>query len=287
MRTAQGWTDYELIDATDGRRLERWGGYSLVRPDPQVIWKTGEINPKWKSADAVYHRSKSGGGRWEYRRTVPKEWHIEWNGYIKLHVTPTGFKHTGVFPEQAANWALYIDAINNAKRPIKVLNLFGYTGAATAVCLKAGASVCHVDASKGMVATAKRNAELNGLADKPVRFLVDDCEKFIAREIRRKNRYDAIIMDPPSYGRGPSGEMWKLEDNIFDLTAMCRDVLSDDPLFFALNTYTAGLAPAASKYVVASALGIPGEKITAEEIGLNVTQSGLALPCGSTVFVEF
>lgn len=282
MRIAAGWRDYQLIDATDGQRLERWGDITLVRPDPQVIWKTDRRSPLWDSADAVYHRSSSGGGQWEFRRAIPKGWVIGWDEKIKLHVTPTNFKHTGVFPEQAANWALYINAIRQAKHPVKVLNLFGYTGAATVACLLAGASVCHVDASKGMVAQAKENVRLNGLQDQPVRYIVDDCQKFVAREIRRGNRYDALIMDPPSYGRGPSGEMWKLEDNIYDFVALCRGVLTDDPLFFALNSYTAGLAPAVMQYLVASVLdNLPGT-VTSNELGLPVQSSGLALPAGAT-----
>lgn len=286
MRTAPGWNDYELIDATDKNRLERWGDVILVRPDPQAIWHTPQKNPLWRKADAVYHRSKEGGGQWEYRRRIPSEWQISWNGTMKLWVTPTGFKHTGVFPEQAANWAVYQDMIRRANRPIKVLNLFGYTGAATVACLMAGASVCHVDASKGMVAAAKRNVELNGLADAQVRYIVDDCAKFVAREIRRGNRYDGLIMDPPSYGRGPTGEMWKLEDSIYELVSLCRGVLADKPLFFALNSYTAGLAPSVMQYVVASALSGCGGTVESEEIGLRVSENGLALPCGATTFLK-
>ncbi len=284
MRTAPGWSDYELIDATDRNRLERWGEVILVRPDPQAIWHTPKRNPLWQRADAVYHRAKDGGGRWEIRRRLPREWQIGWNGRMKLWVTPTGFKHTGVFPEQAANWALYQRVIEAAGRPVRVLNLFGYTGAATVACLLAGASVCHVDASKGMVAAAKRNAALNGLADAPVRYIVDDCAKFVAREIRRGNRYDALIMDPPSYGRGPTGEMWRLEDNIYELVSLCRGVLTDRPLFFALNAYTAGLAPSVMQYVVSAALEGLGS-VESGEIGLRVSETGLALPCGATTFL--
>lgn len=232
MRAADNWKDYELIDATDGNRLERWGKTILVRPDPQVIWKTGESSPLWKSANAVYHRSASGGGQWEYRRRMPEKWQITY-GDICMVVSPTGFKHTGVFPEQAVNWDAYARLIAAAERPIRVLNLFGYTGGATLACAAAGASVCHVDASKGMVAWGRENAAASGLADKPVRWIVDDCAKFVAREIRRGVRYDGIIMDPPSYGRGPGGEVWKLEDSIYDFIDLCAGVLSDEPLFVA------------------------------------------------------
>jgi Predicted SAM-dependent methyltransferases len=287
MRIAPGWKEYELIDASGGQRLERWGDVTLIRPDPQVIWNTEKKNPKWQSADAVYNRSDSGGGKWQYRRRIPDEWMISWDSKIKLYVTPTGFKHTGVFPEQAANWTIYDKLIIGAKKEIRVLNLFGYTGAATVACLKAGASVCHVDASKGMVGAAKRNVELNGLEDAAVRYIVDDCAKFVAREIRRGQRYDAIIMDPPSYGRGPSGEMWRLEDNIYDFAVLCREVLSEEPLFVALNSYTAGLAPAVSGYVLSAALKEFGGRTQSEEIGLRVTESGLALPCGATAIHMF
>ncbi len=287
MRAAQGWTEYELIDATDGNRLERWGDVILVRPDPQVIWHTEPQSPLWENADAVYHRAKTGGGSWDYRRNIPNEWTIAWNGTIQLYVTPTGFKHTGVFPEQAANWSRYQELIKAANRPVSVLNLFGYTGAATVACLQAGASVCHVDASKGMVQTARRNVALNGLQDKPARYIVDDCAKFVAREIRRGMRYDAVIMDPPSYGRGPNGEMWKLEDRIYDFLTLCRGVLTDSPLFFTLNAYTAGLAPGVSHYLLASALHSLGGTVESEELGLPVTASGLTLPCGATGFVRY
>ncbi len=282
MRVAEGWSDYELIDCSDKHRLERWGDYVLVRPDPQVIWQTEKRNPLWRRADAVYHRSESGGGEWSYNRRLPGEWQIEWNGSMKLWVTPTSFKHTGVFPEQAANWAVYQRLIRDANRPIRVLNLFGYTGAASVACLQAGASVCHVDASKGMVACAKRNVELNNQQGDRVRYIVDDCVKFVAREARRGNVYDGIIMDPPSYGRGPNGEMWKLEDSVYELVIQCRAVLSDKPLFFTLNAYTAGLAPSVMQYIVASALKDYGGAVTSDELGLRVSENGLALPCGAT-----
>ena len=282
MREALGWSDYELIDASDKNRLERWGGYVLVRPDPQIIWNTPKKNPKWTRADAIYKRSSAGGGEWEMKKKLPSEWQICWNDKIKLYVTPTGFKHTGVFPEQAANWAVYDRLITQAGRPIRVLNLFGYTGAATVACLQAGAAVCHVDASKGMLAAAKRNVELNGLTSADVRYIVDDCVKFVNREIKRGVRYDGIIMDPPSYGRGPSGEMWRLEDNIYSLVETCKGVLSDKPLFFTVNSYTAGLSPSVTKYIVASVLKGYDGTVICDEIGLPVTESGLPLPCGNT-----
>ncbi len=283
MRIAEGFKDYELIDASSGQRLERWGDAVLIRPDPQAVWKTDKKNPMWKKADAVYHRSSKGGGYWETKRKLPSEWTFQWEDKLKMYVTPTGFKHTGVFPEQAANWKLYQQIIRGANRPIKVLNLFGYTGGATVACLLSGASVCHVDASKGMVAAAKRNVGLSGLSESSVRYIVDDCEKFVSREIRRGNRYDAIIMDPPSYGRGPSGEIWKIEDAIYDLVVACKGVLSDNPLFFAINSYTTGLAPAVMDYILSSCLiGDFGGKVQSDEIGISVTESGFALPCGST-----
>lgn len=281
MRVAPDWTDYELIDASDGERLERWGKIVLVRPDPQVIWKTARKNVLWGKADAVYHRSSSGGGSWEYISRVPEEWTIGWND-LRFYVSPTSFKHTGVFPEQAANWKLYQELIRKRNRPVRVLNLFGYTGIATLACLQAGASVCHVDASKGMVGQAKRNAELSGLSDRPVRWIVDDCRKFIRREYRRGNRYDAIIMDPPSYGRGPSGEIWKIEDDLDSFVEECIRILSDDPLFVSINTYTTGVAPSAIGYILQTHMRSYADSVRAEEIGLHVTDSGFALPCGNT-----
>ena len=281
MRAADNWKDYELIDATDGNRLERWGKTILVRPDPQVIWKTGESSPLWKSANAVYHRSASGGGQWEYRRRMPEKWQITY-GDICMVVSPTGFKHTGVFPEQAVNWDAYARLIAAAERPIRVLNLFGYTGGATLACAAAGASVCHVDASKGMVAWGRENAAASGLADKPVRWIVDDCAKFVAREIRRGVRYDGIIMDPPSYGRGPGGEVWKLEDSIYDFIDLCAGVLSDEPLFVAVNSYTTGLSPSVMEYMLRARV-CPrwGGHTACDEIGLPVTATGGVVPCGA------
>ena len=284
MRAADNWKDYELIDATDGNRLERWGKTILVRPDPQVIWKTGESSPLWNSANAVYHRSASGGGQWEYRRRMPEKWQITY-GDICMVVSPTGFKHTGVFPEQAVNWDAYARLIAAAERPIRVLNLFGYTGGATLACAAAGASVCHVDASKGMVAWGRENAAASGLADKPVRWIVDDCAKFVAREIRRGVRYDGIIMDPPSYGRGPGGEVWKLEDSIYDFIDLCAGVLSDEPLFVAVNSYTTGLSPSVMEYMLRARV-CPrwGGHTACDEIGLPVTATGGVVPCGATAW---
>lgn len=281
MRAADNWKDYELIDATDGNRLERWGKTILVRPDPQVIWKTGESSPLWKSANAVYHRSASGGGQWEYRRRMPEKWQITY-GDIRMVVSPTGFKHTGVFPEQAVNWDAYARLIAAAERPIRVLNLFGYTGGATLACAAAGASVCHVDGSKGMVAWGRENAAASGLADKPVRWIVDDCAKFVAREIRRGVRYDGIIMDPPSYGRGPGGEVWKLENELYPLVSACEKVLAKNALFMLINSYTTGLQPAVLNNMLTMTVARtrPG-KVVADEIVLPVTAGGV-LPCGAS-----
>lgn len=284
MRTADGWKDYELIDATGGNRLERWGQTLLVRPDPQIIWKTGETSPLWPRANAVYHRAATGGGTWEYRRKMPEKWQITY-GALTLTVSPTGFKHTGVFPEQAVNWDEYARLIAAAGRPVRVLNLFGYTGGATLACAAAGASVCHVDASKGMVAWGKENAAASGLSAKPIRWIVDDCAKFVAREIRRGVRYDALIMDPPSYGRGPSGEVWKLEERIDDLIALCVRVLSDSPLFVAVNSYTTGLSPSVMAYMLAARVAkTHGGRTACDEIGLPVTATGGIVPCGATAW---
>lgn len=284
MRAANGWKDYELLDATNGNRLERWGKTILVRPDPQVIWKNPQKSHQWNKADAVYHRSNAGGGKWQYFRSLPQKWNIQYED-LTLVVSPTGFKHTGVFPEQAVNWSWYRKVIGEANRPIKVLNLFGYTGGATLACAAAGASVCHVDASKGMVQWGKENAAASQLADKPIRWIVDDCAKFVAREIRRENRYDAIIMDPPSYGRGPGGEVWKLEEQIYDLIDLCAEVLSDKPLFFAVNSYTTGLSPSVMEYIVKTRLcPIYGGHTACDEIGLPVSETGGVVPCGATAF---
>ena len=286
MRPAQNWNDYELIDATAGNRLERWDKAVLVRPDPQVVWKREPADPRWQQADGVYHRSAQGGGRWEMRRRLPEKWTIRW-GELTLVVSPTGFKHTGVFPEQAVNWEWYQKKIAAAGRPIRVLNLFGYTGGATLACAAAGASVCHVDASKGIVAWARENAAASGLTDRPIRWIVDDCAKFVAREIRRGSFYDAIIMDPPSYGRGPGGEVWKLEDNIYDLMTLCEGVLSQNPLFVAVNSYTTGLSPAVMEYILKTGLvPVHGGRTWCDEIGLPVSATGGVVPCGATAVWE-
>ena len=286
MRLSGKWKDYELIDTSDGERLERWGDIILIRPDPQIIWSTGKKNPLWRNAHARYHRSNKGGGYWEPYRKVPDRWTIRY-GELVLNIKPMGFKHTGVFPEQAVNWDFAAEKIINENRPLKVLNLFGYTGFATLACMKAGAVVCHVDASKGMVQWARENAQSSGIADLPVRWLIDDCIKFVQREIRRGNRYDAIIMDPPSYGRGPGGEVWKLEEKLFPLVDLCRQVLSDDPAFFILNSYTTGLSPAVMEYLLGVELQKNfGGSVSSDEIGLKVTDTGLILPCGSTAIWE-
>ncbi len=285
MRTAS-WKDYELIDTSQGERLERWGDIVLIRPDPQIIWETPRENPWWKKAHARYHRSQTGGGCWQELKKVPPMWKIQYGG-LTFQLKTMGFKHTGIFPEQAVNWDFYEKKIKAANRPVKVLNLFGYTGAATLACLKAGAQVCHVDASKGMIAWAKENAAASGLGASPVRWLVDDCIKFVQREQRRGNTYDGIIMDPPSYGRGPNGEVWKLEEQLYGLVEQCLPIVSDKPLFFLINSYTTGLSPAVMEYLLGVLMQKRfGGKISSDEIGLPVTQSGLVLPCGSTAIWE-
>ena len=282
MRYTSDWKDYELIDTSDGEKLERWGSAILLRPDPQVIWKTERKNPFWSRTDAHYLRSSSGGGKWDYQKRLPDSWQISYK-HLKFNIRPTGFKHTGLFPEQAVNWDLFGRLLRNTGRPVRVLNLFAYTGGATLACAAVGAEVCHVDASKGMVSWARENAALSGLSEKPVRWIVDDCEKFVAREIRRGSRYDAVIMDPPSYGRGPSGEIWKLEEQIYSLVQLCAQVLNDSPLFFALNSYTTGLSPSVMKYLLEITVKANyGGFVSADEIGLPVTQNGCVLPCGST-----
>lgn len=286
MWLADRWKDYEVIDCSAGEKLERWSKYILLRPDPQVIWDTPKTNKSWNKLNGHYHRSKKGGGEWEFF-DLPKEWTIHYslpiNKELTFHLKPFSFKHTGLFPEQAVNWDFMADKIRNADREIKVLNLFAYTGGATLACAEAGASVSHVDASKGMVQWARENAAVSGLSDKPIRWLVDDCEKFVQREIRRGKTYDAIVMDPPSYGRGPGGEIWKLEDCIYDLVKTCSGVLSDEPLFFLLNSYTTGLSPSVMAYILRDVLGTRfGGNVTADEIGLPVEATGGVLPCGST-----
>ena len=282
MRPADSWRDYELLDATNHNRLERWGQTLLIRPDPQVIWKNDETSPLWARADAVYYRAAKGGGQWNYHKRLPQKWQIHW-GELTLIVSPTGFKHTGVFPEQAANWDFIMQTIRSAGRPVSVLNLFAYTGGATLAAAAAGASVCHVDAAKGMVAWAKENAKSSGLEAAPIRWIVDDCGKFVERELRRGRRYDAIIMDPPSYGRGPSGEIWKLEENLYPFVEMVSKVLSDDPLFMIINSYTTGLAPSVLGYIMDTLVTKKyGGHTECGELGLPVRDTGLILPCGST-----
>lgn len=282
MRTVNDFFDYELIDADNGERLERWGDIILIRPDPQVIWNEGHRDPRWNTARAIYHRSNSGGGYWETLKKVPDVWSINYNDLV-FRLKPMGFKHTGLFPEQAVNWSLAERLIKNANREISVLNLFAYTGGATVACLKAGAKVTHVDASKGMVGWAKENAVSSGVADRSVRWLVDDCMKFVKREIRRGNKYDAIIMDPPSYGRGPNGEIWKLEQQLSELLYDVGKLLSDKPLFFFLNSYTGGLSPTILNYMVKSCVAPKNSgSVFTEEIGLNVTKRNIILPCGNT-----
>ena len=282
MRTFENFNDYELIDADNGERLERWDDIILIRPDPQIIWSAGHRDDRWNKAHAIYHRSNSGGGYWETLKKVPDVWSIKYED-LTFRLKPMGFKHTGLFPEQAVNWSLAQKLIKEANREVSVLNLFAYTGGATIACLNAGARVTHVDASKGMVSWAKENAVASALADRPVRWLVDDCMKFVKREIRRGNKYDAIIMDPPSYGRGPNGEVWKLEQQLSELLTDVGKILSDDPLFFFLNSYTGGLSPTILNYMVKSCIAPKNSgTIFTEEIGIKVTKRDVILPCGNT-----
>lgn len=277
MRTAN-WKDFSVITTGDGYKLERWGKVILLRPDPQVIWKSSVDMDGYKNLNAKYIRSETGGGKWKILKSFPEEWNVSYKD-LTFKIKPMGFKHTGLFPEQAVNWDIMTDLIKNAERPISVLNLFAYTGGATVACLKAGASVCHVDAAKGMVERAGENVRLSGLKDAPVRYIIDDCKKFVEREIRRGRRYDAIIMDPPSYGRGPNGEMWKLETELFPLVELCAKVLSDKPLFFLINSYTTGLQPQVIKNVLTLNLKNLGGYFDAYEVGLP-TEDGIVLPCG-------
>ena len=277
MWIADNWNDYEVIDTSNGEKLERWGDYLLVRPDPQVIWNTPRQHSGWKKPNGHYHRSKKGGGEWEFF-DLPEQWSIRYQN-LTFHLKPFSFKHTGLFPEQATNWDWFSQKIRSAGRPVKVLNLFAYTGGATLAAAAAGASVTHVDASKGMVGWAKENAAASGLADAPIRWLVDDCVKFVERELRRGNTYDGIIMDPPSYGRGPKGEIWKIEESIHPFIQLTAKLLSDDPLFFLVNSYTTGLAPAVLTYMIATELKKFNGHVESQEIGLPVTQSKLILPC--------
>ena len=290
MWIAENWKDYEVIDCSKGEKLERWGKYLLVRPDPQVIWDTPKTEKGWRKMNGHYHRSAKGGGEWEFF-DLPQEWSIHYElpigKELTFHLKPFSFKHTGLFPEQAANWDWFSKKIADAKeknpdREIKVLNLFAYTGGATLAAAAAGASVTHVDASKGMVTWAKENAISSGLGEAPIRWLVDDCVKFVEREIRRGNHYDAIIMDPPSYGRGPKGEIWKIEESVYPLVQLCTQLLTKQPLFFLINSYTTGLQPAVLTYMISTALKDFNGTVSAEEIGLPVTSNGLVLPCGAS-----
>ena len=283
MRIADQWQDFEILDTSSGEKLERWGNTILIRPDPQVIWRP-EKGPEWQKADARYNRSSAGGGSWQIYRSHPQFWTIGYRD-LKFKISPTGFKHTGLFPEQAVNWDFFREKIEKAGRPIRVLNLFAYTGGATLACAAAGASVCHVDASKGMVAWARENQQLSGLGEKPIRWIVDDCQKFVEREIRRGSLYDGVILDPPSYGRGPGGEVWKLEDSVYDLVKLCAGVLTENPLFFAINSYTTGLSPSVMEYILNTTVSrrFAGKGTTfSSEIGLPVKATGCPLPCGST-----
>ncbi|MBR6504721.1 MAG: class I SAM-dependent methyltransferase [Clostridia bacterium] len=278
MNIANEWKDYEILDMANGEKLERWKDVILVRPDPQIIWKEKSFPDKWKKINAKYHRSKTGGGAWEYTKKVPESWQVKYKN-LTFNIKPMGFKHTGLFPEQAVNWDWMINKIKNEKRDIKVLNLFAYTGGATVACSFAGASVCHVDSSKGMVSWAKENIASSGLQDKPVRYIVDDVVKFVNREIRRGNKYDAIVMDPPSYGRGANGEVWQFEENIADLIKLCTNVLTDNPLFFLINSYTTGISAKVLENLLSINIKNKG-KLSSGEIGLPMTNSKLVLPCG-------
>lgn len=282
MRVASNFYDYEIIDSTNGEKLERWGKYKLIRPDPQVIWTPDKDENLWDNFDAKYIRSYKGGGDWEYKNEIPQSWNVSYDK-LKFIIKPTGFKHTGLFPEQAVNWSFFNDIITRQKRTVKVLNLFAYTGGATLACAAAGAEVCHVDASKGIVSWAKENAILSSLQNKTIRYIVDDCEKFVAREIKRGVKYDAVIMDPPSYGRGPGGEIWKLEEHVYNMINLASKVLSENPLFFVINSYTTGLSPSVMEYILGLILVKKhGGTILSDEIGINVSKTGYVLPCGST-----
>ncbi len=281
MKIASNWKDYEILDMANGEKLEKWGNVTLVRPDPQIIWKQKSFPNKWKEVNAVYNRSKTGGGSWNYKKQMPKTWQIKYKN-LTFNIKPMGFKHTGLFPEQAVNWDWMINKIENEKKhkkEIKVLNLFAYTGGATVACLSAGAAVCHVDSSKGMVSWAKENVISSKLADKKVRYIIDDVVKFVQREIRRGNKYDAIIMDPPSYGRGAKGEVWQFENNIYDLVELCMQVLSDDPLFFLINSYTTGISAKVLENMLRLEIKKKGT-LSSGEIGLPMKNSEIVLPCG-------
>jgi len=279
VRIAKGWKDYELLMTGDGQKQERWGGYILRRPEPQAVWP---VDKPWGKAHSVYHRSKTGGGYWEQIQKIPGKWQIKYKN-LKFNVEPTGFKHTGLFPEQAVNWDFTIDRIKKSERRTEILNLFAYTGGATVACASAGAAVCHVDAAKGMVARAKDNLALSGFADKPVRFIVDDAIKFVKREIRRGRKYDGIIMDPPAYGRGPNGELWKIEDTLYELIDLCSQLLSDNPMFFIINSYASTLSPLLMENIMGILLKTPlGGKVETFELGLEISGNGMILPCGFT-----
>ncbi len=281
MWIADGWKEYELLDCGSGEKLERWGDKLLVRPDPQAIWNTPRHHHGWKRPDGRYLRSSAGGGSWEKGR-LPGQWQVRYKN-LTFQVKPMNFKHTGLFPEQAVNWEFAQEQIRRAGRPVSVLNLFAYTGAASVACAAAGAGVCHVDAARGMVQWARENARASGLEEAPIRWIVDDCAKFVEREIRRGRRYDAIIMDPPSYGRGPTGEVWKLEDNLYPFVELCAGVLSDEPLFIIINSYTTGLAPSVLTYILETVVSRKfGGHTVSDEIGLPVSETGLVLPCGAT-----
>ena len=280
MNIAKDWKEYEILDMANGEKLEKWGNIILVRPDPQIIWKEKSFPEKWEKVNATYHRSKTGGGAWEYKSNLPKSWQIQYKE-LTFNIKPMGFKHTGLFPEQASNWDWMMDKIRKSNRTIKVLNLFAYTGGASVACLAAGASVCHVDSSKGMVAWAKENVISSGLDKKPIRYLVDDVVKFVNREIRRGNTYDAIIMDPPSYGRGANGEVWQFEENIYELIKLCQKVLSNNPLFFLINSYTTGISSTVLENMLRLTVNKEYKgKVTAGEVGLPMKDSNLILPCG-------
>ena len=278
MNLASDWNDYQILDMANGEKLEKWNNITLVRPDPQIIWKQKTYPEKWKKAEAKYSRSNTGGGAWNYNKKLPSAWQVKYKDLV-FNIKPMGFKHTGLFPEQAVNWDWMINKIKSANKEIKVLNLFAYTGGATVACLSAGASVCHVDSSKGMVSWAKENVTSSGLQDRKVRYIVDDVVKFVNREIRRGNKYDAIIMDPPSYGRGTNGEVWKFEDNIYDLVELCSKVLTDKPLFFLINSYTTGISSMVLENILKLNIHAKG-KFSNGEIGIPMQNSNLVLPCG-------
>ena len=279
MEIARDWKDYEILDMSDGEKLERWNNIVLIRPDPQIIWKEKMFPEKWKLANARYNRSSNGGGGWKYNKKVPDSWKVQYKE-LTFNIKLMGFKHTGLFPEQAVNWDWMINKIRNSgRKDIKVLNLFAYTGGATVACSYAGAQVCHVDSSKGMVSWAKENLAVSGLSDRPVRFIIDDVTKFVQREIRRGNKYDAIIMDPPSYGRGKNGEVWQFENNIADLVELCKGVLSETPLFFLINSYTTGISSKVLENILNLKLGMKKGKLSSGEIGLPMKDSNLVLPC--------